>query len=87
MKSVFVASRPTLKSAWDYIDRSVSLVTALNPYLGYENSSRIAKKALKTGRKVVDLVLEEKLLTEQQLAEILKPENMIAPLDLSNSMH
>ena len=70
-----------------YIDRSVSLVTALNPYLGYENASRIAKAALKTGRKVVDLVLEEELLSKEQLAEILKPENMVAPLDLSNSIH
>ncbi|MDB2384812.1 aspartate ammonia-lyase [Endozoicomonas sp.] len=70
-----------------YIDRSVSLVTALNPYLGYENSSRIAKAALKTGRKVVDLILEEELLSKEQLAEILKPENMVAPLDLSDSVH
>ncbi len=70
-----------------YVDNSVGLVTALNPYLGYENSSRIAKAALKTGRKVVDLVLEEQLLTEEQLKEILKPENMVAPLDLSNATH
>lgn len=66
-----------------YVDNSVGLVTALNPYLGYENSSRIAKAAMKSGRRVVDLVLEEGLLTEEQLKEILKPENMIAPLDLS----
>ncbi|WP_263322388.1 aspartate ammonia-lyase [Endozoicomonas sp. Mp262] len=70
-----------------YLDRSVSLVTALNPYLGYENSSRIAKAALKSGRRVIDLVLEEKLLSEEQLAEILKPENMVAPLDLSGTVH
>ncbi|WP_422132901.1 aspartate ammonia-lyase [Endozoicomonas sp. ALD040] len=71
----------------DYVYNSVGLVTALNPYLGYENSSRIAKTALKTGRRVVDLVKEEGLLTDEQLAEILKPENMIAPLDLSNKVH
>ncbi len=70
-----------------YLDRSVSLVTALNPYLGYENSSRIAKAALKSGRRVIDLVLEEKLLSEDQLAEILKPANMVAPLDLSGTTH
>ncbi|WP_257296073.1 aspartate ammonia-lyase [Endozoicomonas sp. YOMI1] len=70
-----------------YVDNSVGLVTALNPYLGYENSSRIAKTALKSGRRVVDLVLEEGLLTEEQLKEILKPENMIAPLNLSQSAH
>lgn len=70
-----------------YVDNSVGLVTALNPYLGYENSSRIAKTALKSGRRVVDLVLEEQLLTEEQLSEILKPENMVAPLDLSGTTH
>ena len=70
-----------------YVDNSVGLVTALNPYLGYENSSRIAKTALRSGRRVVDLVLEEGLLTEDQLREILKPENMIAPLNLSRSAH
>ncbi|MGI9280620.1 MAG: aspartate ammonia-lyase [Endozoicomonas sp.] len=71
----------------DYVYNSVGLVTALNPYLGYENSSRIAKTAMKTGRRVVDLVKEEGLLTDEQLAEILKPENMIAPLDLSSKIH
>ena len=70
-----------------YVDNSVGLVTALNPYLGYENSSRIAQIALKSGRRVVDLVLEEQLLTEAQLKEILKPENMVAPLDLSATQH
>ncbi len=70
-----------------YVDNSVGLVTALNPYLGYENSSRIAKIALKSGRRVVDLVLEEGLLTKEQLSEILKPENMIAPLNLSPAAH
>lgn len=67
-----------------YVDNSVGVVTALNPYLGYENSTRIAKNALMSGRRVVDLVLEEGLLTQEQLAEILKPENMIAPLNLSH---
>lgn len=70
-----------------YLDRSVSLVTALNPYLGYENSSRIAKAALKSGRRVIDLVLEENLLSEEQLKEILKPENMVAPINLRGISH
>lgn len=61
------------------MERSIGLVTALNPYIGYENSSRIAKKALKTGCGVLELVREEKLLDEDMLADILKPEHMIAP--------
>jgi len=61
------------------VERSIGLVTALNPYIGYENSTRIAKKALDTNRSVAELVLEEKLLTREQLEEILKPERMTAP--------
>ena len=53
---------------------SIGIVTALNPTLGYENSSRIAKRALKENRSVYDLVLEEKLLTKEELDELLKPE-------------
>ena len=58
---------------------SIGIVTALNPTLGYENSSRIAKRALKENRSVYDLVLEEKLLTKEELDELLKPELMIKP--------
>lgn len=58
---------------------SIGIVTALNPTLGYENSSRIAKRALKENRSVYDLVLEEKLLTQEELDELLKPELMIKP--------
>lgn len=63
----------------NYVFNSIGLVTALNPYIGYENSTIVAKEALETNRGVYDLVLEKKLLTKEQLDEILKPENMIAP--------
>lgn len=58
---------------------SIGLVTALNPVIGYEKSTVIAKEALKTGRSVYDLVLEHKILTKEQLDRILAPENMIKP--------
>jgi aspartate ammonia-lyase len=58
---------------------SIGIVTALNPILGYEVCSRIAKKALETNRSVVDIVLEEKLLSEAQVALLLKPESMTMP--------
>ncbi|GAA4409201.1 aspartate ammonia-lyase [Advenella faeciporci] len=60
-------------------ENSIGLVTALNPFIGYANSTRIAKKALETGRGVLELVKEENLLDEKVLADILRPENMIAP--------
>lgn len=63
----------------DLVLNSIGIVTALNPTLGYENSSRIAKRALKENRSVYDLVLEEKLLTKDELDRLLKPELMIKP--------
>lgn len=58
---------------------SIGLVTALNPFLGYEQSTLLAKEALVTNRSVYDLVLEKKLLSKEQLDKILEPENMIKP--------
>lgn len=67
------------------VEHSIGLVTALNPYIGYENATRIARIALETGKGVLELVREEKLLSESELEKILKPENMIAPhLELSD---
>lgn len=60
------------------VKNSIGLVTALNPYIGYENSSSIAKEALETGKSVYDLTLERGLLSEARLKEILSPENMIS---------
>ena len=58
---------------------SIGLVTALNPVIGYEEASDIARTALKTGTSVYDLVLQKKLLTKAQLDDVLNPENMTPP--------
>jgi aspartate ammonia-lyase len=63
----------------ELMENSIGLITALNPYIGYENATRIAKVALESGRGVLELVREEKLLDDATLADILRPENMIAP--------
>jgi aspartate ammonia-lyase len=65
-----------------YVTNSIGLVTALNPVLGYEKSSQVAKEALQTGKSVYDLVIEKKWLSKEQLEELLKPENMIRPTRL-----
>ncbi|RLG28557.1 aspartate ammonia-lyase [Methanosarcinales archaeon] len=65
--------------AREMVESSIGLVTALNPYLGYEKSTEVAKEALQTGKKVYDIVLEKGYLTKQELDEILKPENMLQP--------
>ena len=63
----------------EYIEKSIGISTALCPYIGYAKSAEIAKKSLKTGISVKDLVLQEGLLKEEELKEILKPEKMTQP--------
>ncbi len=58
---------------------SIGLVTALNPYLGYETSTMLAKEALQTGKGIYDLVLEMGLMSKDELDNVLKPENMVKP--------
>jgi aspartate ammonia-lyase len=60
----------------EVVHRSVGLVTALNPVIGYKHSTRIAKKALETGRTIRELVLEEGLIDEATLDKLLSPERM-----------
>src|SRR3954447_2423251 len=52
---------------------SVGIVTALNPWIGYENATALAQEALATGKRVYELVLEKKLLDKAQLDAILHP--------------
>ena len=59
-----------------YVERSIGLVTALNPAIGYSAASRIAKEALATGRGVAELVLEQNLVPAGRLAELLRPERL-----------
>lgn len=63
----------------ELVYNSIGLITALNPYIGYESATRIAGIALESGRSVLELVREENLLDEETLIEILKPENMVNP--------
>ena len=64
------------------VHNSISVVTALNPVIGYKNSTKIAKEAMATGRSVYDLVLEHGILSKEDLDTILSPANMIKPVKL-----
>ena len=63
----------------EHMERSIGVVTALNPYIGYAAASEIAQEALRSGRSVRDLVLAKKLMSKEQLAEVLKPESLTKP--------
>jgi aspartate ammonia-lyase len=58
------------------VEDSIGLVTALNPYIGYEQATAVAQEALTTGRGVYELVLAKGLLPKERLDEILRPEQL-----------
>tara|TARA_Y100000389_G_scaffold69513_1_gene66139 strand:- start:2990 stop:4393 length:1404 start_codon:yes stop_codon:yes gene_type:complete len=61
------------------LDKSLMLVTALNPVIGYEKSAEIAKKALKENISLKESAKKLKYLSEQEFDEIVKPELMVSP--------
>lgn len=67
------------------VTHSIGIITALNPYIGYDDATRIAKTALETGKGVLALVKEEGLIDEALLEQILKPENMVNPRRMTTS--
>ena len=62
----------------DMVRNSIGIVTALNPYIGYKNSTKVAKEALQSGRAVYDIVLEQGLMSKEKLDEALDPEAMLS---------
>lgn len=58
------------------VEQSIGIVTALNPVLGYETATELAAEAMRTGKGVVDLVREKKLLSEEQIRKVLDPQRM-----------
>lgn len=65
------------------VHHSIGVVTALNPVIGYKNSTKIAKEALETGKNVYQLILDHGILTKEEIDQILSPENMIHPVKLN----
>ena len=61
---------------YNMVKNSIGIVTALNPYIGYKASTKVAKEALQSGRSVYDLVLEHELMTKDKLDEALDPKAM-----------
>ncbi len=58
------------------LETTIGIVTALNPVLGHEMGDELAKEAKETGKGILELVREKKLLTEEQIQDLLSPENM-----------
>jgi aspartate ammonia-lyase len=59
-----------------YVEFSIGTVTALNPVIGYDKATELAAEAMRTGRGIMELVREKRLLSEEQLAKVMDPLSM-----------
>jgi len=62
-----------------YAESTVSLATALNPYIGYQKAAEIVKESVATGKSIIEIARSKGLLKEEEIAEILDPVNMTEP--------
>ena len=74
--SGITANRDQLRES---VERSIGIVTALNPYIGYANATEVAAEAFRSGRGVAEVVIERGLMSPEQLAEVLRPEVLTRP--------
>ena len=63
----------------ELVEGSVGVITALTPHIGYQHAADIAKRAILTGQSVRKLILQEKLLTPEEIDTILDPMNLTRP--------
>ena len=56
-----------------YMETTVGIVTALNPVLGYEKATELAGEAYKSGKGILEIIREKKILTEAQIKDLLDP--------------
>jgi len=64
----------------EMIEKSLALVTALTPKIGYDNAARVAKKAYENRKTIRQVALEEKLFSKEELKHLLDPHSMTAPM-------
>ncbi len=62
-----------------YVDRSVGIITALNPHVGYKVATKVAKEAIETGKSVREIILRDNILSEVAMDQILDPFEMTKP--------
>lgn len=74
-----IGIEPWLENIQKHLNNSLMLVTALNPYIGYDNAAKIAKHAYKTGKTLKEAAVELGILTAEQFDQYVRPEDMINP--------
>ena len=78
-KNMIVGTQALPEKINYYLENSLMLVTALNPYVGYDNAAKIAKKAHKEGKTLRASAVELGILTGEQFDEYVRPIDMTAP--------
>lgn len=62
-----------------YVDRSVGIITALNPHVGYKVATKVAKEAIETEKPIREIILRDKILSKEAMDQILDPIEMTQP--------
>jgi fumarate hydratase class II len=78
-KFLIEGTTPNLKKIQEYVDRSLMLVTALSPVIGYDKASKIAHYAMDNDLKLKEAALKLGFVTEEEFDRVVKPEKMVKP--------
>lgn len=74
-----VGIEPNREKLEEYVSKSLMLVTALNPHIGYDKAAKIAKNAHQKGITLKESALELEILTSEEFDKFVRPEDMLAP--------
>jgi fumarate hydratase class II len=78
-KFLIEGTKPNVKKIQEYVDRSLMLVTALSPVIGYDNASKIAHYALDNDLTLKQAALKLALVTEDEFNRVVDPPKMVQP--------
>ena len=84
-KFLVEGTKPNLKKIKEYVDRSLMLVTALAPVIGYDRASKIAHYAMDNDLTLRDAALKLGFVTEEQFDRVVDPAKMVKPYVASSN--
>ena len=76
---LLIGLEPNVEQCQKWLDKSVGIVTALLPHIGYEKSAELAREAYTTGKPIRQIILDRGILSEKELEHILSPRQMTHP--------
>ena len=76
---LLIGLEPNVEQCQKWLDKSVGIVTALLPHIGYEKSAELAREAYTTGKPIREIILEQGILSKKELDHILSPRQMTRP--------